>query len=377
MEKTRKLYPLKFQPILSERTWGSEKTGIADLGIEDSVVAEGWLEGNSIGEIMETYLEKAVGEYVYSYYGRQFPLLVKFLDINGEMPVYVHPDDEVAGQRYDALGGKELWYIDDAGEDSALYIGFSRDIPAAEVYEKCLDGSIKDAMNVIRPRKGDFLTIDPGTVHSASGKGLRIIVVKESSDLPFRLYDRDEDSAALADTHLAEAMDFISYSKYDTSAKMNDGRQGSGGHDETMEKLAECPEFNVTKIRLSDPLHIFSEESDNFILLVCIEGEASVQVPGTGADGKKTLDSWSLKCGETMLVPADVQDLYVVPVDRNTVLFEAAAGKRDDRDEYINPDTEPFLEGEDYEGLNEETEGKVSGTVSGYEKFFMKRGPGN
>ena len=67
MEKTRKLYPLKFQPILSERTWGSEKTGIADLGIEDSVVAEGWLEGNSIGEIMETYLEKAVGEYVYSY----------------------------------------------------------------------------------------------------------------------------------------------------------------------------------------------------------------------------------------------------------------------------------------------------------------------
>ena len=372
MEKIRKLYPMKFQSLETEEPWGKVTIGLADLGIEDSVVAEGWLGGNSIGEIMETYLERVVGDYVYSCYGRQFPLLVKFLEVDGEMPVHVHPDDEIAGQRYDALGGKELWYIAEEGEEPALYVGFSKEMSAGEVYGKCLDSSIREEMNVIRPRKGDFLTIEPGTVHSASGKGLRIIVVKESSELPFKLQDKEEDSAELAGTHLAEAMDFIDYGKYVPAAGAT--ADGDGGQ---MEKLAECPEFNVTRIRLSEPLHIFSGESDSYILLVCVEGEASLQIPGTGEDGKRTVENYSLRKGETVLVPAEVQDLYVVPVDRDTVLLEAASGKRDDSDGYINPDTEPFLEGEDYEGLEDEYGEEEAGQeapVSGYEKFFMKKG---
>ncbi|MBQ2874376.1 MAG: hypothetical protein IJE85_03680, partial [Bacteroidales bacterium] len=107
MEK--KLYPLKFIPVASRRPWGGnalvselgkrfvecdedgnevpvpsdeligESWELADMGIEDSVVANGWLAGNTISEIMETYLERVVGEDVYNYYGRQFPLLIKFL----------------------------------------------------------------------------------------------------------------------------------------------------------------------------------------------------------------------------------------------------------------------------------------------------------
>ena len=110
MEKVKKLYPLKFQTITVENSWGTENVCIADLGIEDSTVSEGWLEGNSLGDIMETYIERVVGESVYAYYGRQFPLLVKFVEVKGSTPVFVHPDDTVAEQRYDALGGKELWY---------------------------------------------------------------------------------------------------------------------------------------------------------------------------------------------------------------------------------------------------------------------------
>ena len=99
---------MRFIPVATEYPWGKETIAIADLGVEDSVVAEGWLADNPIGDIMETYLERVVGEGVFGYYGRLFPVAVKFLEINGEMPVHVHPDDEVAEQRYDALGGKEL-----------------------------------------------------------------------------------------------------------------------------------------------------------------------------------------------------------------------------------------------------------------------------
>ena len=187
MEKIKRLYPLVFHPIVMEEPWGKENIAIADLGIEDSVVAEGWLSDNSIGEIMETYLERVVGDEVYSYYGRQFPVLVKELDIDGEMPVYVHPDDEIAGQRYDSLGGKELWYIVGAEPDAMIYLGFNQDVTAAELYERCGNGTVRDVMNHVRPSAGDFFMVEPGIPHSASGK-MKIAVIKESSELPFRRF---------------------------------------------------------------------------------------------------------------------------------------------------------------------------------------------
>ena len=196
-EKKKKLYPMRFVPIDSEHPWGKERIAAADLGVEDSMVAEGWLAENSIGDIMETYLERVVGEGVYGYYGRQFPVAVKFLDIKGEMPVHVHPDDEVAEQRYDALGGKELWYITEAEDDAKIFLGFGSEVSAQELYESCLEGSVRKLMKVIRPKKGDVLVIEPGIVHSASGH-LKIAVVKESSELPLRLSSGPEEGTESA-----------------------------------------------------------------------------------------------------------------------------------------------------------------------------------
>ena len=197
MEK--KLYPFKFIPVASRRPWGgsnlvtkygkafvecddegneielgadeliSESWEIADMGFEDSVLSNGWLAGNTISEIMETYLERVVGEDVYKYFGRQFPLLIKFLDINGKLSVQVHPDDEIAAERYDALGKSELWYVLDAQPDANVYMGFKREVTAQEFYDKCNDGTVVDLLNVIHPKKGDVLFITPGTVHAVDG----------------------------------------------------------------------------------------------------------------------------------------------------------------------------------------------------------------
>lgn len=357
-EKKKKLYPMRFVPIDIEHPWGKERIAAADLGVEDSMVAEGWLAENSIGDIMETYLERVVGEGVYGYYGRQFPVAVKFLDIKGEMPVHVHPDDEVAEQRYDALGGKELWYITEAEDDAKIFLGFGSEVSAQELYESCLEGSVRKLMKVIRPKKGDVLVIEPGLVHSASGH-LKIAVVKESSELPFRLSSGPEEGTESACGHLAEAMDFIVYRSYavaegtNTDNAADDHGKGAGRNDVTA-RLLESPEFDVSKLVLKDPIHSSSEQETGYILYIGIEGETSFQIPVTGPDGKKGMEEYRLKKGEVMLVPAEVTDFFALPVDRDTVLLEVTAGKRDDTDEYIDPDTEPFLEGEDYEGLEDE-----------------------
>ena len=119
-----------------------ESWELADMGIEDSVVAEGWLAGNTIGELMETYLERIVGENVYNFYGRQFPLLIKSLEVKGRLSAQVHPDDQVAAERYDSLGKAKLWYVTEADDNAKIYCGFKRPLSALELYDKCIDGTI-------------------------------------------------------------------------------------------------------------------------------------------------------------------------------------------------------------------------------------------
>ena len=433
MEK--KLYPFKFIPVASRRPWGGsnlvtkygkafvecddegneialgadeligESWEIADMGFEDSVLANGWLAGNTISEIMETYLERAVGEDVYKYFGRQFPLLVKFLDINGKLSVQVHPDDEIAAERYDALGKSELWYVLDAQPDANVYMGFKREVTAQEFYDKCNDGTVVDLLNVIHPKKGDVLFITPGTVHAVDGN-IQLVEIQESSDLTFRLYDwgREKDPVTARPIHLEEAIDLIDYLPYDTCKYRKGPLWGEDAsyepccshndhccdheHDhehhahegQTVETLVESAQFTVSKLNLTDPLHIYTEQFGSFIVYVCIEGAASIQVPSTRPDGEAFMDNYEFKKGETMMIPADMADFYLVPRDRSTVLLEAVTRVQEDIDAYIDPNTDPYLEGEDYEGLedgafedDEEDEGPVGASPLGF--FGAGRNP--
>lgn len=398
MEK--KLYPLKFIPVPTVKPWGGtalvselgksfvkcdddgsetvldpdDKVGesweLADMGVEDSVVAEGWLAGNAISDIMETYLERIVGENVYNFYGRQFPLLVKFLDINGKLSVQVHPDDEIAAERYDSLGKPELWYIVDARPGAKVYVGFKKDMSAQEFYDRCLSGTVEEVLNVIYPKKGDVLYITPGTVHSADG-GLLIAEIQESSDMIFRLYDwgREFDPQTARPMHLEEAIDVINYKAFNPclyrkgplwgdEASYSPCHEGPCGHEHVhehgpVETLVESAQFNVTKLNLSDPFHIYMDKFESFIVYICLEGAASVQVPSVNENGEAYMDNYEFRKGETILIPADMPDFYLVPRDRSTILLEAVTRPEEMPDAYIDPDTDAFLENEDYEGLED------------------------
>ena len=414
MEK--KLYPFKFIPVASPRPWGGDalvkelgkhfvecdedgnekvlgadvKIGesweVADMGIVDSVVSNGWLAGNTISELMETYMERIVGENVHNVYGRQFPVLIKYLHINDRLSVQVHPDDEVAAERYDFLGKSEIWYIMDVEPGAKIYAGFNRDVTAQEFYERCKNGTVDEILNVVYPKKGDALYVRPGTVHAADA-GILIAEIQESSDMTFRLYDwgREFDPATARPMHLEEAIDVIDYRAFDPglhrkgplwgeeasnvpckSCDCGDecscGEEGhechcheDHNHSEggVVETLLETPQFNVTKLNLKDPLHIYTEQFESYIIYMCIEGGASVQVPSTKESGEAYMENYELVKGETILIPADMEDFYLVPRDRETVLLEVVTRPAEYIDDYIDPDTEAFLEGEDYEGLED------------------------
>ncbi len=335
MEEEKKLYPFRFCTLQDDYPWGSEEFKLADLGYRDSLVREGWLAGNSIAEVMDTYLDRVVGDNVYEYYGRQFPLCVRLLRVRGRMPLRVHPDDETAAQRYDFLGKEKLWYVLRAGRDARLQLGFLRDVDAAEVYAGCLDGSVEKLMNVIAPHAGQCLHIPAGTPHAAAGD-VEILEIAESSPMDFCLcgwgkeVHPDEFDTSLT---LVEALDFIGYKRF-----KNDGKAGyPAGDAPGSERLAELPQLRLDRIRLGAPIQI-RREGGPFLLYSCVRGAASVQLP---LGGGQTLD-FALRAGETILVPAECLEFTLVPTERDTVLLESTV-IRADADPYINPAAEATL----------------------------------
>ncbi len=316
----KKLYPFRFIPVPSEKPWGGDFHAIADLGTVDSMIDNGWLGGNTLSELMQTYFERVVGEAAFEWYGTQFPVMVRFLSVRGRTSLHVNPDDAAAEQRYDAFGKTALWYVTSAGPDAVLYMGFKRETGATEFYEKCQDGTVGDLLNVIRPEKGECYLIPPGLVHGAGGH-LTFVEISECSDLYFRVHDWGREKTSDArEMHLEEAFDLIDFRAWDPMLRSRRGPEG---------RLVSTEAFTVTEMALSDPVHIFSEEEGSFQLYTCVRGAAVIEVPSKEGNAS---ERYPVKAGEVLLVPAEVHDFFLVPADRDTLLLETILEPRRNSD---------------------------------------------
>ena len=337
MEAEKKLYPFKLVPVADspDETWH-----LADLGYPDSMVRNGWLATNTLSEIMEMYMDRVVGEGVFAAYGRQFPVLIKTLNGTRRTPLWVHPDDGIAAERYDFLGKAKLWYVVSARPGSVLYLGFRRDVSPEAFYQACKDGSAEGLLHRVEPKAGDHFFIAPGTVHAA-GEGVVIAEVAESSPLDFRLFnwglpEGEIDPFDVALT-LEEAFDFIDFGKYHPTDPVP---AVSGG----IVRLTDTPEFVASEIRLTDPLHVFCEQFGSFVAYHCLSGAASVEILAENSAGEKKTDSYGIAAGDTLLVPAEIPDFYLVPRAEGTLLLEAVSERHEMPDDFAEaPDGEKLL----------------------------------
>lgn len=316
MQEEKKLYPFPFSEI-------------QDLGYIDSPVEGGWLAGNTISEIMEMYMDRIVGEHVFAYYGRQFPVLVRALDGAERTPLLVCPGDEIAEQRFDFLGKAKLWYVRNAKPGAKLYLGFREGVSAEAFYNACKDGSVEAMLNAVEPHPGDCFFIPPGLVHAAL-EGVSLVEIAESSPLDFRLFDwgRPFDGDAFdAELTLEAAFDFIDFRGFTPGA--------APAAPQPVEKLAGCDAFTVSRIRLSDPLRVPGEELDSFRIYTCLQGGASVQATLEGPAPQR----FPLRPGGSLLVPAELGDFLLVPDAPDTVLLETTVERRPLPDAFLNNDT--------------------------------------
>ena len=341
-----KLYPLKFIADPRERVWGGnylvknlnkefdqemlekpigESWELWSLYGGSSVVQNGYLAGNTLDELMEIYLGDLVGENIFSHYNGDFPLLVKILDIKNKISVQVHPNDEIAMEREDSYGKAELWYILDAKPGAKLYVGFNKDVTPVELYNKCKDGTVTQLLNCYTPKKGDCIYIQPGCIHAAEGEVV-IAEIQQSSDITYRLYDwgRENNPKTARRIDLEDAIDVIDYSKFEEDKYYFKEVTGNT-------TVVDTSKYIVKTIDLAQQLRVIPSEIGSFIVYMCLQGSAAIRLNDN--------TTYTFSKGETIFIPASMEDFALVPVEGNPQLLQINMPQlTDGPDQYLNYD---------------------------------------
>jgi mannose-6-phosphate isomerase len=309
------LYPLKFVPIPREMVWGGRKlhklynkdfpadSRIGESweisGIEGSlsVVENGHLAGNNLQELIEIYMGDLVGEKVFEKYGIEFPLLIKLLDATDDLSIQVHPDNQLASRRHNSYGKTEMWYVLEAEPEAELITGFNSDVDSVVFREKLKNGQLLELMNFEKVQAEDVFFIPAGRVH-AIRKGIVLAEIQQTSDITYRIYDWDRKDARgnSRQLHIDEAMEAIDFSFHD------DYRTIAGNELNVPVLLADCEYFTTNRIRFDKKVVRDYIVIDSFIIYICTAGEFNL------AWGKDSID---IKKGETVLIPADINEVIL------------------------------------------------------------------
>lgn len=310
------LYPMKFEPILKDKIWGGnklkkvlhKKSDLDNLGeswelsgVEGdiSVVANGFLAGNNLQEIIEIYMDEIVGEPVYGKFGNEFPLLFKFIDANDHLSIQVHPDDTLSKERHNAFGKTEMWYVLQAEPKSQLVSGFVKETSKEEYLQALNSGQLMSLLKSHEVSEGDTFFIPAGDVH-AIGAGVMLAEIQQTSDVTYRIYDYDrKDSSGNArELHTDLALDAIDYK--DTNEKVKYGKEKNKAV-----MLATCQYFETNMLDLNKTYTRDVYVLNSFVVYMCVGGSATITC-GNGL-------SESIAKGETVLIPAGIDTVTIEP----------------------------------------------------------------
>lgn len=313
-----KLYPLKFRPILMDKIWGGKKLNtllgkpIDNLpnigeswelsGVDGNVslVDNGFLQGNDLNELIEIYMGDLVGERVYSRFGNEFPLLIKFIDAREALSIQVHPGDELAAARHNSFGKTEMWYVMQADNGSYLISGFSHEV-SQETYVKAVENKTLEPLLAKHPVvSGDVFFMPAGRVH-AIGAGIMLAEIQQTSDVTYRIYDFDrrDDKGNARDLHTDLAIDAIDFNipeSYKTNYKSITNHAV---------EVIKSPYFVTGILDADSQVERDYYHLDSFVIYICVEGEAELFY----GDELNVL----INKGETVLIPAELEQITIIP----------------------------------------------------------------
>lgn len=308
------LYPLKFQPILKDKIWGGEKLNqhfnkeskstqlgesweISTVSGDISIVSNRELKGKSLQELLDTYGSELLGEKNLERFGKEFPLLIKFIDAKQDLSIQLHPDNDLAKKRHNSFGKTEMWYVIQADKDANLIVGFNQKVDK-DIYLKHLENNtLAKILNFDKVKEGDTYFIEAGRVH-AIGAGVLLAEIQQTSDITYRVYDWGRVDACGNERELHND---IAIDAFDFEMK-DDFRVNYQKRKNTSNAMVSCPFFTTNFVELDS---ILEKENthDSFIIYMCVDGKVGISIGNVNEVISK---------GETILIPAAIKNYKLI-----------------------------------------------------------------
>lgn len=321
------MYPLFFKPLLKQTLWGGNKIipfkqldetlsnvgeswEISAVEGSESVVAEGTDKGLTLTEMIRKYKSELVGEDNYVRFGSKFPLLIKFIDASLDLSIQVHPDDELARKRYGTNGKNEMWYVVSADEGAKLIAGLDKAITPREYKERVHNGTFAEVLQCHPISEGDAFYIPAGCVHGI-GAGAFVVEIQQTSDVTYRIFDynRKGKDGKMRELHTAQALEAINF------ADVQEEHQVQYEHlQNEPSEIISSPYFTVSLYDMVEEISCDYSELDSFVVFVCVAGACRMK------DNEQ--NTFVLRAGETVLLPATVSGVTITPETGGVKLLE-------------------------------------------------------
>lgn len=280
----KKTRPILFlNPVFKEMIWGgnqlaekfgyeipSDKTGecwaVSAHPNGDCTVREGEYAGRKLSGLFKEEPE-LFGNLPLD----RFPLLIKIIDAKADLSIQVHPDDAYAKVHENgSLGKTECWYILDCPEDATLVVGHNAG-SREELKEMIDQKRWSELIREVPVKKGDFIQINPGTVHAIKG-GLMILETQQNSDITYRVYDYDRlSNGKPRELHVQQSIDVITVPAPSAEDSVSHAADLPAN---TMNELIACDYYKVYKLTVTEPVSF--EQEHPFLIMSVIEGEGLV-----------------------------------------------------------------------------------------------------
>lgn len=305
------LYPLEFIPQLHYRLWGGEQLRtllgkkealrscgesweISALEGKVSIVSKGALKGQSLKALIEKSPAAILGKRVIESYGKNFPLLIKFIDAQQPLSVQVHPNNVLAQERHNCWGKSEMWYIIKADKSAKLTLGFNESIDAKSFKNHCEEKSLESVLLQQQVSKGDVVHIPAGLLHAIGG-GIVLAEIQQASDITYRVYDYDRIDAKKGKArklHHKEALGAIDFSLEKGLVDYEPMANGSV-------ELINSPYFTTHLIQLEGGGVSNKGERNAFEVLIGVEGSCKLHHQG---------NTYTIGLGDCFLLPAAMSE---------------------------------------------------------------------
>jgi len=269
-----------------------ESWEISTVENDVSVVSNGVYKGKSLNDLINEFPEAILGTTVYAKFGKQFPLLFKYLDARDDLSIQVHPNDKLAKERHNSFGKTEMWYIMQADENARLILGFKEKSSAEEYVKNLKNKTLLTILDTKTVKQGEVYFLETGTVH-AIGAGTLIAEIQQNSDITYRLYDFDRVDANgnLRDLHIDLALEAINYETVEAQKDYLKKENVSNS-------LVDCRFFTTNIIPLNGEVKV-NKSQNSFTVYMCVDGSFEMTI------NKETFQYCK---GDTLLIPASLTD---------------------------------------------------------------------